>query len=344
MRINNTFSGRAKVGLLTILIIIICAAIYAYFWRNTKSPRDQAQRVTIAQAGDFFLYAPLYVALDAGFFREKGLNVSLVSTGGDEKTWAAVMSGSANFGVADPTFVAIADARGQPGRVIASIVDGVPFWGITWREDVPEIREAKELEPFIVATFPSPSTAYTLQKKMFTEAHLPTNIREGAFGTLQAMLKSGQADIALELEPNVSQAVIEGARVIYGMSDTYGEFAITGLTTTPELLRRNPELANKVVCGIQLAIDSIRQHPQEALKILAKRFPEIDPEVTKIALSRIIEEKIIPVEAIISDEAWKRAIQLRIDVGDLSLANPMETYVDNQMARDAALNCRLGQR
>ena len=39
------------------------------------------------------------------------------------------------------------------------------------------------------------------------EAGLRPNIREGSFGSLIAMLKSGKADIALELEPNVSQAV-----------------------------------------------------------------------------------------------------------------------------------------
>src|SRR5687767_5433448 len=81
------------------------------------------EAITIAQPGDFFLYAPLYVAIDAGFFAKEGLAVTLVSTGGDEKTWAAVISGSARFGIADPTFVAISAARGHPGKVVASIVN-----------------------------------------------------------------------------------------------------------------------------------------------------------------------------------------------------------------------------
>lgn len=58
------------------------------------------------------------MAIDGGYFAEEGLDVSLVTTGGDEKTWAAVISGNASFGVADPTFVAISDARGVPGRVV----------------------------------------------------------------------------------------------------------------------------------------------------------------------------------------------------------------------------------
>ena len=88
-----------------------------------------------------------------GFFRARQLDVSLVSTGGDEKTWAAVIGGSASFGVADPgPFVAIAEARGQQGRVVASIVDGVPFWGITYKADVTPFASAKDLKSYAVAT------------------------------------------------------------------------------------------------------------------------------------------------------------------------------------------------
>jgi len=85
-----------------------------------------------AIAACIFLNAPLYIAKDAGLYSKRELDVSLVSTRGSEKTWAAVTSGNASFGVADPTFVAISDARGQPGTVIPSVVNGVPFWGILY--------------------------------------------------------------------------------------------------------------------------------------------------------------------------------------------------------------------
>jgi NitT/TauT family transport system substrate-binding protein len=197
MKTNSIFMRRPTWVILIAILLLITVVIVTYRRNRQPGPR----KVTIAQAGDFFLYAPLYIATDAGLFAKRGLEVSLVSTGGDDKTWAAIISGSAQFGVADPTFVAISDKRGQPGRVIASVVNGVPFWGITFNSKIKPITDPKELGSYSVATFPSPSTAYTLQKEMFQRAGLPPNIREGAFGTLMAMLRSGQADIALELEP-----------------------------------------------------------------------------------------------------------------------------------------------
>ena len=51
------------------------------------------------------------------------------------------------------------EEKGQGGKVIASVVNGVPFWGITTNPKIPEIKDGKQLNGYSVATFPSPSTA-----------------------------------------------------------------------------------------------------------------------------------------------------------------------------------------
>src|SRR5213594_3412429 len=177
-----------KTSLITVaaIVVVIGALLSLLFLRSPRQPTpangNASVAVTIAQAGDFYLYAPLYIAIDQGFFQKRGANVRIVSTGGDEKTWAAVIGGDAQFGVADPTFIAIASQRGQPGKILATIVNGVPFWGITKKPKVPVITSPSAHNGFVVATFPSPSTAYTLQKEMFERAGITPHIREGAFG------------------------------------------------------------------------------------------------------------------------------------------------------------------
>jgi NitT/TauT family transport system substrate-binding protein len=320
------------------LLAVVSVAALALFLATRGSPRPPQQRVVIAQFGDVFLYAPLYVAIDNGYFTEQGLEASLVSTGGDEKTWAAVMSGNASFGIADPTFVAVSGARGNPGIVVATLIPRVPFWGITFRTDV-NVAQPSDLKPWKVATFPSPSTAYTLQRRMFENAGLKPSIREGAFGTLITMAKSGEADIALELEPNVTTATQQGARVVYGLQELYGPLAITGLTTTPELIKSNPAMVQKVVCALQQALSLIHTNPDRALDILVARFPEIDRNVAKAALARSIEAGVLPKTTVTSPESWSNAIDLRIAVGDLKEPAPFLMFVNNSFAQQAAESC-----
>ncbi len=322
--------------ILILLIVGIVAFTVVGIWKSFGPPVSKGtEKVVIAQAGDFFLYAPLYVAIDGGYFTEEGLDVSLITTGGDEKTWAAVISGNANFGVADPTFVAIADARGVSGRVIGGIVNGVPFWGVTFRKDIKPFSSPSDLESYTIGTFPSPSTAYTLQRKMFLDAGKVPRIREGAFGTLVAMLRSGQADIALELEPNVSQVVADGGIVVYSLSTVYGDFAITGLTTTPDFITKHPKLTQQVVNGLQKTLNAIHAEREKTLAILVKRFPEVNRDVARAALDRVIADKILPRSLQISEGAWTKAIRLRVDVGDLRNPKPYSSYVEDRFAKSA---------
>ncbi|PWU01332.1 MAG: hypothetical protein C5B53_03065, partial [Candidatus Melainabacteria bacterium] len=154
--------------------------------------------VTIAQFGHVFVYMPLYVALDKGFFKDQGLDVKLVSTGGDEKTFAAVASGNAQFGVSDPTFTAIARERGQGGKVVAAVVKGVPLSVVCFKDAKP-ISEPTGFAGDRIATYSAPSTSYTVMKQLLENNGHPVKAKivQGAFGTLQAMVKSDQADMAL---------------------------------------------------------------------------------------------------------------------------------------------------
>ena len=269
-----------RLFLVIAFVVLIAFGIRIFFKRHSRTDdRPTAKRIVIAQVGDFFLYAPVYVALDAGFFKEQGLDVSIVTTGGDDKSWAAVITNSAQFGVGDPTFVVASSERGQPGPVVASIVNGVPFWGVTWRTDLKTVSSGADLRNLRVATFPAPSTAYVLQEKMFKDAGLPPKISQGAFGSLLTMLRTHQADVALELEPNVSQAAADGARIVYSMKDLYGDFAITGLTTTPQFIQDNPTVVSATTCGLQKALELIHKDQNRALELLRKRFPDIKPAV-----------------------------------------------------------------
>jgi NitT/TauT family transport system substrate-binding protein len=168
---------------------------------------------------------------------------------------------------------------------------------------------------------------------MFMDLKLKPNIREGAFGTIIAMLKANQADIGLELEPNVSQAVKDGAHIVYSLSELYGDFTITGLTVSPNLINKNPLIVQRTVDALQKSLNFIHSYPDSTLSILLKRFPEINKDVAKEALLRIISENIIPKNLLISQDAWNKAVELRKEIGDLKTIKDFNVYVDNTFAQ-----------
>lgn len=302
---------------------------------SNNKQESKLEKVKVAQFGEVFLYMPLYLADGMGFFKDEGIEIEITNTGGDDKTFAAVLSGAATFGVADPTFVAIAKERGQDGEVVASVVNGVPFWGVATNKKIPEIKNGKQLNGYRVATFPSPSTAYTLQYDMFEDAGLKPNIRQGAFGALLPMLNAGQVDIALELEPNVSTAVHNGAKVLYSMAQIYGDFAITGVTVSAETAKNKKDLIQKFVNALEKAEKFAHAYPDSAIQFANKKFPDLDDVIVAEAMKRIIDSNSLPVSAVISKDSWEKAISLRNEVGEIKSMNVTRSVLDMTYASKA---------
>lgn len=322
-------------------VVILGAAVFGVQFHKSEKPLatrvmvPRLEKVVVAQAFEVFLYAPLYVAQDKGFFKEEGLDVSIVTAGGDEKAFAALLSKTAQFAIGDPTFVAVAGERGQPGKVIAALLSGMPFWGVTHKSSIPTIDDPKMLKDLKVATFPSPSTAYAAQTKMFQSAGLDPNIQQVAFGGLLAALESNQVDIALELEPNVSTAVKYGHRVVYSLAKYYPDFAITGITVLPEYERGHVETVQHFTNAIRKADVFIAEHLQDAANIMVKRFPQVDQDVAKDALRNMVQARVIPTSMVVSRVGWDTAIQLRTEVGDIAKLAPYDSYVETEYARKA---------
>lgn len=296
--------------------------------------RPSLEKVKVGQVGDIFLYMSLYYAKDKGFFENEGLEVSFVTTNGDEKSVAAVISGDVLFGVGDPTFSPIAGQRGAKTKIVASVLNGVPFWGVTFKTDIPTITDSKQLAGYTVATFPSPSTAYTLQSQMFRDGGLEPKIREAQFGTLLPTLKSGSADIALEIEPNVSIAVKEGGKVLFGLARRFGDFAITGVSVSEDTITKRRPLVERFVRALDAAEKAAHADPKAVEDFAVKRFPDLDPMVARSAIRRMLADGVFPASARISADAWRKALQLRIESGELKSEQVGMPYLDMTLLRD----------
>jgi NitT/TauT family transport system substrate-binding protein len=294
--------------------------------------------VTISQAFEHLLYIGLYVAKDAGFFEKQGLNVRIVTGGGDAQAFTALTSGSAQFAQGDPSFVAIAAEKGWEGRVITMAVDRVAIWGVTFDKSIMPFKDPKKFKGRTVATYPEPNTSFVVQKQLVLNAGLQlgkdTRILQVPFGTELSTLKNKQADIAQTIEPNVSQVELQGGSVVFSYPEAWGPLAFTGVMTSQKLIQTDPELVQKFVAAYEDALRYIQTDFDGALRIAQKRLPTLDPNIIRLALKRLIESGSIPKHAKVDPESWRKLLQIRIDVGDLA-AMPTKDLFDNSFAEKA---------
>jgi len=321
-------------------MIAVCALLTACGNAESTKPNSVSDRaltpITIAQFGHVFVYMPLYVAIEQDFFKDDGLDVKLVSTGGDEKTFAAVASGNAQFGVSDPTFTAIARERGQGGKVVAAVVKGVPLSVVSFK-DIKPFQDPAKFAGDRIATYSAPSTSYTVMKQTLGNRGHPVKAKivEGAFGTLQAMVKSNQADMALEVEPMVSTALAQNGHIVFEMNRNYPDFAFTGLMVSDQFRQEHPDQIQAAVNGLSRALKFIEENPDVAAQVAKKEFPDLPEAVVKQALMHLIAEGNVPKTPILDKKAWDNAIKLRQQMGDLKSSGSYEDNVDISFAKKA---------
>jgi len=81
---------------LVILLLVLCLI----FFLPKKEKNDNMNSVKIAEVTHSVFYAPLYVAIEEGYFNEENIDIKLILTPGADKVSAAVLSGDVQIGFA----------------------------------------------------------------------------------------------------------------------------------------------------------------------------------------------------------------------------------------------------
>jgi NitT/TauT family transport system substrate-binding protein len=299
---------------------------------------SKLKEITICQYGDLLIYLPLYIAADQGYFEKEGLHVKFINGGGDDKTFASVASNSAQFGVSDPTFTAIAREKGQPAVVVGTVVAGATYWGVTWKPEIKPTKSAEGLKDLRIATYEAPSTNYALMAKTLKENESKVGnakIVQGAYGTLLSILKADKADVAMELEPVASTAVKEGAHIVFSYPEMYGPFMLTGIYTLESYRDANPTVVQGVVNALERAMKFAHENKEGAIQVAIRKFPEIDPTVIRSAVERMIDESTLPRHVTMDSDGWKNTINVRIQLGDLKDPQAADKTLDRTFSTKA---------
>ena len=67
-----------------------------------KGTRGAGEKVVLNEVAHSIFYAPMYVALEEGYFKDAGIDLEIVTGFGADKTMTAVLSGEADIGFMGP--------------------------------------------------------------------------------------------------------------------------------------------------------------------------------------------------------------------------------------------------
>lgn len=81
-------------------LVILLLVLSLLFFLPKKEKNDNMKSIKIAEVTHSVFYAPLYVAIEEGYFKKENIDIKLILTPGADKVSAAVLSGDVQIGFA----------------------------------------------------------------------------------------------------------------------------------------------------------------------------------------------------------------------------------------------------
>ena len=267
----------ARLSLSIALVLLVLAASGA---GDLAAQAPPPQKVVFAlnwfPVGD---HAAYWVALEKGYYRQRGLDVDLQNSKGSGDSIAKVDSGRADVGLADSAVVIAASARGAKVKVVGMVFDKSPL-NVWSRKDAP-ITRPKDLEGKSVAAPPGDG-----QRQMFPafarvngiDASKVTWVNVEPAAKVPALAEKrvdAVADYTTGL-PFYEKAIGKGNAVMLPWADHGFDMYSMSIIASEKTMKERGPVLKAFLEASYLGWRDVMSDPKSALEIFKKRVPEID--------------------------------------------------------------------
>ncbi|HEY3688581.1 MAG TPA: ABC transporter substrate-binding protein [Streptosporangiaceae bacterium] len=249
---------------------------------GTQGAGEKAtKRLRIAATGADSLpfMAILQVAIDKGWFKAKGLDVSIYSGGGGGNTLRVVGTGDADMAIAGNTSVVLAGQRA--GSQITIVAPWFQVNDFYWIGTKAGVNPATAKLGFSSAGSTTELIVKALKKKM------PgiSTIGVGAEGDNWAAAKSGRIDAGWAMHPFVTQKQeSDGAKTLIAARDQIGDFPADLVAVNSGYADANKSNLTSFFTVVDKMFGYVRDQPDKAATDIAPLL-KIDPKTMKKALA-----------------------------------------------------------
>jgi NitT/TauT family transport system substrate-binding protein len=240
-------------------------------------------------------HAPWYAALAEGYFKDEGLDVSIIPSQGTAQTIQAVESGTANIAFVDVPSVILARANGSKLKMLAVNYQRAPYAVFSLSTGA-NVTQPKQLEGLTLGSGAGSFTPKIIQGFMAQNGLDPAKltISNVAPPARAAALLSGQV-AAIEFFVMAKPGLEAGAKDAkaelrtFLLSDHGLELYSNGLAVTEDYLDKNADVVKRFVRAGLKGWKFALANPQRAADDAIKSVPSLKPEVIVAELAVVAD-------------------------------------------------------
>jgi NitT/TauT family transport system substrate-binding protein len=290
-------------------------------------------------------YAPVYLAAHQGFFKSRGLDVSMLqATNGSHVT--ALVSGQVWGNIGGPESDAMANVgKADPLKTICNLVNRANLYLVARKGLAPKSSSKADLAAFFkgkkFALGRYGGTPDLLGRWLVVDIGLDPNkdiepVNQADMAAVLAMVKNGVVDMAITQEPFITAGVEQGLwdQPFYSYP-ALGDYPYSVVSVRQSTITSEPQIVQAFVDAVLQAL-SLATKDRAAIEAMTrKEFPTLSQDGVKATLNRIYADKIWSTDGVVSEQGYARDMDVVAKTGAFTKSVPYGDVVDMQFVRKA---------
>ena len=265
------------------IALVTAVAATATCLLTTAAPGQERDLKFVLDFISLGRHAPWYVALGKGYFKDEGLNVTIMPSKGTADAIRTVATGGAELGFIDIPSLVASGSAGASVKIVAANYQKPPYCIFTLNPgaNVTEPKQMADLElGSSTASFvPKIWAAFMEMNKVDSKTLKIVNIDAAARVPMLAAGKVQSIDQFLMSEPAIRRAVTNAKPVCLFAGDYGLEIYANSLGVSEDFLTKNPDVVKKFTRAALKGWKDALADPEEAARIEIQYVKALDPAI-----------------------------------------------------------------
>ncbi|OOC60979.1 ABC transporter substrate-binding protein [Paenibacillus ihbetae] len=319
-------------------LVLVCAAALAGCGGGSGS----ATKVKVGEVTRSIFYAPQYVALEKGFFKEEGLDVELQTTPGGDKTMTALLSGAIDVALVGSETSIYVYQQGSEDPVInfgqVTQTDGTFLMArnagaeFDWDQLKGSVFLGQRK-----GGMPQMAGEFTL-KKNGIDPHADLELIQNIdFANIASAYASGTGEYVQLFEPQASIFEKEGrGKVVASFGVESGNLPYTVFMTKQSYINNNEATVQKFTNALYKAQQWVDANsPEDIADAIMPYFKDSDRDIVISSVKRYKEQGSFATDPIVDEAEWNNLLDVMEQAGELKERVAPDKIVNNSFAEKA---------
>lgn len=317
-----------------IFFLLLAAIISLFFLDLNKNDNKNLTKIKVAEVARTIFYAPMYAAINQGYFAEEGLDVELLLTPGADKVTAAVLSGDVEIGFSGSE-ATIYVYNGEEKDYLQTFAQLTQKDGsfLVSREKIDNFTlddlRGKTVVGGRAGGMPEMTFEWALRQNGIDPKKDLTIDTSVAFAAMSGAFIGGNGDFVTLFEPNALQIEQQGfGYVVASIGELGGIVPYTSYSARKSYIENHPDIIEKFTNAIQKGLDFVHSHTDEEV---AEAIMEFFPDTSKNDLVNVIKRyrsiDSWPTSTTFTEESFNHLQDIMIASNELKEKGPYEDLI-----------------